>query len=323
MSFNPDVSNVRLRAPDKDTNYAKAALEALQKDGVVAKVLGNGKSIPDEAGFPVSKGHLQGVAIRDSVATVTTSARDGFILTSNQNGVEPNFAFQESKPVPDFDHPGGIQTIGSYVVVPAYKDRTTEVQFYKNIQELKKIERPFIRLNKRVYSVGIADAADKDGDFYLLALGVDNKGKVFDFYRSESKYPLDHEKCEFEFLTSWTFKKEGYPNSISLLADEANNLYFLGLHTTGRFADLGWGKDWADLYQIDLQDPEQNMLKKIANFHAICHKGPAFRWGGSARVTSDTTMSIFACERNVKKNDTEIRLNIFRSDNDPEFGNLT
>ncbi|MCH7677620.1 hypothetical protein IH879_22105 [candidate division KSB1 bacterium] len=323
MSFNPDVSNVRLKAPDKNTNYAKAALEGLQKDGVVAKVLGNGKSIPHATGFGRLKRHLQGVAIRDSIATVTTSTVDGLILTSKNDSPASDFSYQGKKLVPDFNHPGGIQTIGSYAVVPVYNDQTTEVQFYEDTQELKKAEHLTIRLNKRVYSVGISDAADEKGDFYLLALGVDSKGKVFDFYRSQPNLALNHQDCRFKFLKNSKFKKEGYPNSISLLADEANNLYFLGLHTTGRLASLGLGKDWADLYQINLQESGQKMFKKIANFHAICHKGPAFRWGGSARVTSDSTISIFVCERNVQKSGSEIRLNVFRSDNDPEFGNLT
>ena len=331
MSFNQDVSNVRLKAPDKNTNYAKAALEGLQKDGVVAKVLGNGKSIPHATGSRRLKKHLQGVAIRDSIATVTTATGDGLILNSKDDaGSTPDFSYLGEKPVPNFDHPGGIQTIGSYLVVPVYMgqktesaQKTTEVQFYENMRELKKAEHLTIELDKRVYSVGISDAADENGDFYLLALGVDSKGKVFDFYRSQPNLALNHQDCRFKFLKNSKFKKEGYPNSISLLADKANNLYFLGLHTTGRLASLGLGKDWADLYQINLQESGQKMFKKIANFHAICHKGPAFRWGGSARVTSDSTISIFVCERNVQKSGSEIRLNVFRADNDPEFGNLT
>ena len=322
MSFNQDVSNVRLRAPDNTTNYAKTALEGLQKDGAVVKVLDNGKPIPHETGIRRLKRHLQGVAIQDSIATVTTTAEEGLILTSINNGSAPDFSYKEKTQVLNLNHPGGIQTIGSYIVVPAYKDRTTEVQFYENTRELKKAEHLTIRLNKRIYSVGISDAADEKGDFYLLALGVDSKGKVFDFYRSQPNLPLNHQDCAFQFLNSWKFKKEGYPNSISLLADEANNFYFLGLHTTGRFASFGLGKDWADLYQIDLQESGQKMFKKIANFHAICHAGPSFRWGGSARVTSNTTLSIFVCERNVQNYGSEIRLNVFRSNNDPEFGGL-
>ncbi len=281
MSFNPDVSNIRLKAPDNTTNYAKTALEGLQKDGVVVKVLGNGKSIPHATGFGRLERHLQGVAILDSIAAVTTATGDGLILNSkDDDGSTPDVSYLGKKPVPNFDHPGGIQTIGSYVVVPAYNDQTKEVQFYENIRELKKAEHltiGFDKRDKRVYSVGISDAADENGDFYLLALGVDSKGKVFDFYRSQPNLPLNHQDCRFKFLKSSTFKKEGYPNSISLLADEANNLYFLGLHTTGRLASLGLGKDWADLYQINLQKSGQKMFNKIASFHAICHKGPAFK----------------------------------------------
>ena len=97
MSFNPDVSNVRLKAPDKNTNYAKTALEGLQKDGVVAKVLANGKSIPHAKGFGRLKRHLQGVAIRDSIATVTTSTVEGLILTSKNDSPAPDFSYQGKK----------------------------------------------------------------------------------------------------------------------------------------------------------------------------------------------------------------------------------
>ena len=157
MSFNPDVSNVRLKAPDKNTNYAKAALEALQKDGVVAKVLGNGKSIPHATGFGRLERHLQGVAIRDSIATVTTATGDGLILNSkDDDGSTPDFSYLGKKPVPDFNHPGGIQTIGSYLVVPVYMgqktesdQKTTEVQFYEDTRDLKKAEHLTIRLDKK------------------------------------------------------------------------------------------------------------------------------------------------------------------------------
>jgi len=115
MPFGTDVSNLKLRAPDDEVeNYAVAALEQLNREGVVAQVIGD---------FPNDfNGHLQGIAIRDKHAILTTSAKGGYLIPSKAEVSGLRFATKRSelKQIPNFNHPGGIQTIGSYVAVPVY-----------------------------------------------------------------------------------------------------------------------------------------------------------------------------------------------------------
>jgi len=311
MPFGTDVSNLKLRAPDDEVeNYAVAALEQLNREGVVAQVIGD---------FPNDfNGHLQGIAIRDKHAILTTSAKGGYLIPSKAEVSGLRFATKRSelKQIPNFNHPGGIQTIGSYVAVPVYNG-VAEVHFYNYKQGFEPAACPDIKIEKanRAYSVGITNISNEEGEFYILAVGVDSGGKRFDFYRSAPlNRPIDHNECYFKRLGRWEFEELSYPNSISLIADEGETIYFLGLHTSGIKGDLGIGEDWVDLYRVDMDESEQPTrikLTKLANFHATCREGPAFRWGGSALVKTETELRLFACERQPQQRGAVIRLNMF------------
>lgn len=311
MPFGPDVSNLKLRAPDDEVeNYAVAALEGLERVGVVGQVIGD---FPNEF-----KGHLQGIAIRDKHAILTTSAKGGYLIPSEAEVGGLRFASKraELKQIPNFNHPGGIQTIGSYIAVPVYNG-DVEVHFYNYKRGLEPAACPVIQIEEanRAYSVGITNVSNEEGEFYILAVGVDSDGKQIDFYRSGPvDRPIDHEECSFKRLGRWEFEDLSYPNSISLIADEGESIYFIGLHTSGIKADLGIGEDWVDLYRVDFDESEQPAritLTKLAKFHAICREGPAFRWGGSALVKTETELRLFACERQPQQQGSVIRLNMF------------
>lgn len=314
MPFAQDVSNQKMKAPDDEVeNYAVAALELLKPEGAVGQVIGD---FPNEL-----KGHLQGITIRDKHIVLTTSAKGGYLIPGKAEvgGLRFTSNKAELKEIPNFNHPGGIQSIGSYFAVPVYNGEA-EVHFYNYKQGFEPAACPVIKIEegKKAYSVGITNASNEEREFYILAVGVDSDGKQFDFYRSDPfDRPIDHDECNFERLGRYEFEDISYPNSISLIADEAENIYFLGLHTSGPAEDLGIGEDWVDLYQVDLDkssDSEQRtkiVLTKLSNFHAICREGPAFRWGGSALVRNETELRIFACERQPQQDGAVIRFNMF------------
>jgi hypothetical protein len=167
---------------------------------------------------------------------------------------------------------------------------------------------------------------------------------VIDFYRTEPGIPLSDHRCSFvpqaerhltdhtpyktwryetiqnnpQHVADWQPDRNwgGYPNSMSLLADAAGQVYFLGLHRSHS------GKDWADLFLLNLDAPEEHMLTKLAHFHAIAKSGASFRLGGSALVTSETAFSIFTCARNAENDDRELTLNVFHANSDPLFGRM-
>lgn len=119
----------------------------------------------------------------------------------------------------------------------------------------------------------------------------------------------------------------GFANSISLLADADNGLYLLGLNTIRKwkkasrlsrwlikedaFTAAGLGKDRAELYRVDLDAPPNQLIRKVAQRKLKCHR-PAFRWGASATVTSDTHFSIVSCESEVfKKRSAKVDIDVF------------
>ncbi len=119
----------------------------------------------------------------------------------------------------------------------------------------------------------------------------------------------------------------GFPNSLSLLADEGGGLYLLGLNTIRKwrkasqlsrwliredaFTAAGLGKDRAELYRVDLDAPPERLLRKVAQRKLKCHR-PAFRWGASATGTSDTGLSIVACEsEGFKKRSKTVDIDVF------------
>ena len=315
MPFGPDVSNTKLKAPEGEENYAAAALQALNKEGVVGKVLGN---LPDEKGVPISRGHLQGVAIRDPYAILTTSADDGAIFVSKQSGGN----YQLLERVGDLSHPGGIQTIGDHVVVPVYSNQGAEIQIYKYTDNLRLVGRRTIESpGGKAYSAGITNTLDAAGEFYLLAVGVSSEGDQFQFYRTPSNTPISDASCTFELFSSEQ-RPVGldvtYPNGISLITDEGRNTYLLGFHTTGLARDKGVGEDLVDLSRLRFDDT-RIALEKLGTFQASMEEGFAFRWGGSALVTSKTTIRIFACERDVQPEaDNKVaRINILHASSDP------
>lgn len=321
----PDRRGVKLRAPEGDINYAVKALGALNRRATLTKVLG--ESIPHDQGFPVSKGHLQGVTIKDTSAILTTSSDNGRIIIAHQH--EKDFEFENDIDVVDNDHPGGSQAIGDYVALPVYKQKSEDdsatIQIYDILNMT--LVKQFPTGKRRAYCVGITHLNSQNGGFYLLAVGVNSKGDKMHFYRTANDKPFNDDDCNFEECGEWEFHDVTYPNSISLISDEAGNAYFLGLHTSGRLASLGFGKDWVDLYRIGLKESRGVELTKISKLHVKCTTGgsagrpflghvrsyfrPAFRWGGSALVSSPTAIKLFACERNVRKDGKQIKLNIF------------
>ena len=47
----------------------------------------------------------------------------------------------------------------------------------------------------------------------------------------------------------------GYPNSVDLISDTDDNIYFVGMYTDDENEWIkikaGWGSDWIDLYSVD------------------------------------------------------------------------
>jgi hypothetical protein len=319
MAIPPSEKNKKLKAsPPGEPMAAKIALRQLRRRGKVALIISSdsGPQLP----IGGVRKHIQGIAIRKgtsshSHAFITTNAKGGKIITARSTPDGENYIV-EKEPV-GFDkkniHPGGIQIIGHYLVIPIYNKEYSGVEI-RDINDGLSVIKEF-RTDRRPYCVGIATTSDDKGEFYVMAVVTDSKGRRVNIYRTPSNLKLKDPSCFFEL--HWIYKPgpivndpkkdwNGYPNNISLLSDKKNNLYFLGFYKT----ELVGGKDYADLYHLDLKQPEDKLFKRLSRFHAKCNDGPAFRWGASAFVLGDDTLKIYACEKNVQ-NKTTIRKDMF------------
>ena len=144
--------------PNFSTAVSNLKLDSgIVKDTVKRAVAGNCKKAKASVGldekFPSH--HIQGAALgyaasgayRRIILTATTK-NDGtvFLCSSlgNEYSVDNSAIFIENSCHPNRDditnlsHPGGIQTIGDYVVVPAYHNAVAEIHFsnYKTGERL-------------------------------------------------------------------------------------------------------------------------------------------------------------------------------------------
>lgn len=327
MPFNREVSNVKLKASDNSVeNCAVRALGELMQDGTRLEVIGSSLPMAPD----LVSGHLQGVAVPDSQVLLTSSVGQGYVMSGRRRGLI--FTIEDAESV-EASHPGGIQAIGSYFAVPVHtNDGGSEIRFYGGGLPVRQLTAPTIRRSKRANCVGITDCGSPGSEFYVLAVGVTKN--QFDFYKSQPGIPLDDPRCRFERVASWNAKNVskaaraswrpdkkwgGYGNNISLLADDAGKVYFLGMHKTGFLFFDFLGRDYADLYLLDLDTiSEDKRLTKLDNLHVRCHDGTSFRWGASVSVVADDRFRIYVCERNVMQNgdSTKIRLNAFHAQDD-------
>ena len=318
MPFGPNDSNIKLKT--NQTAEAAGVTSAIQQVNPEGKEYSfSGDLLPFVR--DIRKGHLQGVAIQDNHAIITGSMKGGFIALFKGEGKE--FSLLTLRSVQGYKHAGGVQTIGSYFVVPVEDEETSEIRFYTHDENIEYEERLTLKRDKQAGAVGITNCTVGDNEFYILAVCGNRE---IDFYRSKSNIPLSDDSFSFDPKPFYTWNKEmitkkhredwvpdkkwrKYSNSISLIADDSGNVYLIGLRRSG-FMPFFLGKDYVEVYHLNLNELEEKKLKKIAQFHVTCKNGTSFRWGGSALVTRDNKIKLYACERNVKrKGKKRIRVN--------------
>ena len=119
-------------------------------------------------------------------------------------------------------HPGGIQAIGRYAVVPVYpntRPSCSEIQVWSDTLERTNVFR--IR-DREAFAVGITNIGNRG---YLLAVVVRDDGKEIRLYWASGAL----EQCAFSPIATY-MPARGYPNSITLLADTKDTPYLLGLY---------------------------------------------------------------------------------------------
>lgn len=302
--------NKKLKAtPSGEPMAAQVALAKLNKKAKYSMIYSEvgGPHIP-QGGV---KYHLQGMAVLHGTSSgrnrvfLTTSAKSGKIITGLSTVDKQHYIVDREAMGYDTEdkvHPGGIQIIGHYLVIPIYYKQYSGIEIRDIDNELSIVKQ--FRTERNPYCVGITTTHDKTGEYYVLAVVTHNKGRRVDIYRTPSGLELKDPKCFFELR--WTYKASpknndpkkdwnGYANNISLLSDTKGNIYFFGFYNSSQ---LGTGKNYVDLYHMDLSQPEDKIFRRLGRIRAKTDKG-SFRFGGSASVIGTDALEIYACKKNV------------------------
>ena len=322
------IDPTNLRIANQKVRDAPAALFRLNSMGVKSRIVRNAETgIAKKGGF---RSHFQGVARRDDHAYLTLSGKaDGAVILAAQEGDE--FVYRRRKAVVGYNHPGGIQTVGEYVAVPVYGCPRGGAKVLIYDRDLGRCSEHNLEESK-AFCLGITNIKypGDHGERYVMAVVTVSDGTRIDFYRSQPGQDLASRDVTFERFGSWSWEKPddhrieefyGHANSISLLVDEEDNLYLLGLHTIPKSKKLsravekllgddhltatGLGRDRAELFRVHWDsermggvttaNPIRVGMEKLAVKKCKCHKA-AFRFGASARVTAVDTIELIACE---------------------------
>lgn len=254
-------------------------------------------------------GHLQGMSVYVGDSTrnrvvLSTSADKGKLIVGLAIPSNQHYKVK-TKPVgyqtPKKVHPGGIQVIGKYVVVPIYYTGYKGIEIrdiINNLDVIKKFE-----INYRPYCVGITTIGKNSNEYYVLAIVTKPDGSRVDIYTSKPGYKLSDTQCNFSYFgtyrpnsnsTYWNY----YSNNISLLSDTKDNIYFLGFYNTDKV--FGYGVDKVDLHLMKLEDNRKVRFIRLSEFKTKRNHGST-RFGAGATVLNDNSIEIYTCERNGQK----------------------
>jgi len=309
MAIPEKEKNIKLTAaPPGEPMAAVTALKKLKhkaKHSMVYSSDGNPELPQGGAAY-----HLQGVSVylgsgaKRNRVILSTSAGKGKLIMGKAT-VDKRHYTVETEPVgyetDEKVHPGGIQVIGRYAVIPVfYKDyEGIEIRDIENgLQTIKEFT-----LESKPYCVGITTTGEGAGEQYVLAVVTKPDGSRVDIYTTPVGKKLSDPQCGFSrygiywkqsYETSWN----PYSNNISLLSDTGGNIYFLGFYNND--PDLGYGVDIADLHLMELKENRDVKFKRLSEFIAN-RKDGSFRFGAGATVLDTATIQIYSCERNVQK----------------------
>jgi hypothetical protein len=214
-------------------------------------------------------------------------------------------------------HAGGMQLLGDVLAVGLEDNRSkdrSEIQFWnvaeptawRQLSHLK-IARSGLPKDKTSGAVGIIRMSDD----VLVAVG-NWDCRAIDFYRS-STVILSDKDCRFAAAGRWLVDSADRSNwqpdqefgsyqSINFVEQSDGSLYLLGFHQDSR------GRDFADLYAVDLDVEANRWLRKIATRELQLAAANHFKYGGGLLLVDDG-MWFLSTERSLSDN---VRINIAR-----------
>jgi len=270
----------------------------------------------DDKYFPSA--HLQGMSLySNSNGNFLLLAHDDtFALTGAIIAVDANTGVTQSwrTSLSGFNHPGGMQTVGDFLVVPVAKsnDSDSYIEFYALSTVGAPGGGPVVIEDIRIARGKNSSAAGMvyaNGVYYLAIYA----GMALDVYVSNAVSSLlDPSLVWGQALTVST--PQGWDN-INLLADVDGNVFLCGLRGEEGF----WTQiiDYADLCSLTVTDGSV-ALTLLSTIHLIAVDGtmpwllgPHCRFGAGSQVLSPTTFNLYCCARNFAFDDNDLEWNAF------------
>jgi hypothetical protein len=178
----------------------------------------------------------------------------------------------------DYDHAGGIQAIGHWLVVPlegSHSGADARIVLYDLAHPTSPIKR--YERDAGWEHAGTASITKLSDGRYLLVIGGSDANPL-KFYVSSgtslTAYPgfdlVDQWKNE-EVETEIDDANWGAYQNINIVNQCDGKLFLIGMHND---APLGQGADWVDVYRLEVDANTYDVrLIKVANRHVYC------RWG--------------------------------------------
>ncbi len=276
-------------------------------------------------------GHLQGIQMRADPSNRRNlallshdSATVGYLLVaefpadfSGQGRVIHLHEFPSDGQSPPLRHAGGCQLAGDVLAVGLEDNQRktrSEVQFWDLSDLAKPMQLTHLTIRRRGEpedkTSGAVGLVEREKDYLVAVANWDSR--AIDFYTSNGKPPLDVE-CRFELRTRWEAgaadKADWKPDrlfgkyqAVNLLADTSGQTFLVG------FATTPLGQDVVDLFAVDLEQPPDNVLRKLARKTMKLAAGNHFRYAGGLWIDQGR-VTILSSGRNLGR---QTRLNVAR-----------
>lgn len=199
-------------------------------------------------------------------------------------------------------HPGGIQVIGDYVLVPSEHESSAHIALYDlralAVEQLCRVEQFDLAVNHKAGALGVTSYKDAGGaEYYVLVVAhLDNADSVYHVYRAPAEKGIG--AASFTKVGAFPYDKDFQGFGLVTEA-ESNEIYMIGLWSPQEGATFA---DYAYLYRLDTST--WKIGEVLDSIHVISTgglpgmMGVHFRYGAGVYVDQSGLLTISATERN-------------------------